>query len=450
MRILHITDIHDAFIPLIYVCCCETYDVIAFTGDLLSEDNLVLFIDVLSALSEFASRPIIFVPGNWDPIGSLIIKHYANLYGAHSRKIIMGGYSFVGIGGSPPLVAPGVFPTEFSAEDYAFFAEKLRMLHDKHTLLMLHTDPNDVPYLKSLMRDLEPKYVLYGHIHDRRGVYAYNKTVIANPGALYEGWYSIIDTDEGVELKNIQTSNLRSAGCLISADDIIEALYFLQKPSSPEPTLKFLERLLSSVTLPLEARFLTIISTIRLIGASSELRRILTLREFEERITNKRQARFLLRVLSKVGTISNEYLESIQHLEGDTISDLLTIIAIKELGIGGADWRWANMEATTNPLEVLLFLIAFGGECLDADTLSVIVEAIEKSNLTDVTYMLLELARHLDWHGLKEILSRLKYAINSVFGLADENTKAFFLRKLRNVFVKDNIISIDLARFLIA
>lgn len=240
MRLLYMTDIHSNFGAVYLLAKSEDYDLILLGGDLLYSTDLVLMWDLLSMLSALSDKEIIFVPGNWEPLEVLLWDEFGGAYNLHAKKRRIGDYIICGIGGVAPRQF--FFPLEFDPEDFDYYSLKLEkdILGEQISIFSTHMIPYDNASLIRFIRKHKPNIALCGHIHEKKFLKRDASTIMANPGALYDDNYCLIDIeDKRVVFKNIgavagelhnAVNTILSGSELHSVDmDIIDSLYVLDK-----------------------------------------------------------------------------------------------------------------------------------------------------------------------------------------------------------------------------
>jgi len=197
---LFLTDVHENFGALFDIVHSNDPDVVLLGGDILSNPDLSLLRDIFLLLNDFSSEDILFVPGNWEPIEILLWDMFGRSLNIHASRRTIGEYTFCGIGGSAPRIF--FFPLELNIEDIEYYAGRLQDIGEV-SVFISHMIPYDCVVLKNLIHSLSPKVALCGHIHEKIFIRRDNGTIVANPGAVYDGRYSIVNIDEGeVLLRN--------------------------------------------------------------------------------------------------------------------------------------------------------------------------------------------------------------------------------------------------------
>ncbi len=147
------------------------------------------------------------VPGNCDPraLEPVLGELGVNL---HGRKAIVGGRTFVGIGGSNPTP----FGTPFELPEEEILAT-LRRTMERDAILVSHPPPRgyvDVAHsgghvgstaVRAIVEEFEPPLVLCGHIHEARGTATHGRTTIVNAGAARDGHSALVEIDGEVRVQ---------------------------------------------------------------------------------------------------------------------------------------------------------------------------------------------------------------------------------------------------------
>jgi Icc-related predicted phosphoesterase len=151
--------------------------------------------------------PIYAIPGNCDPPGVIewIEKRAISL---HKKKLRLGEYTFVGMGGSNPTLFGT--PYELTEEE---IERSLRPLMERDIILVTHTPPvgiNDMTFsgrqtgsiaIRKLVNEFRPKAVLSGHIHEAPGIVMEGGTLFLNPGAAKDARAAILDLNGEIKAR---------------------------------------------------------------------------------------------------------------------------------------------------------------------------------------------------------------------------------------------------------
>jgi Icc-related predicted phosphoesterase len=150
--------------------------------------------------------PILCVPGNHDPYEVLELFNEYNV-NIHDRIKKIKGISFVGWGGAPTPFNSIIEPSEDET------GESLEKLYKKTRgepfILILHGPPKDTKLdmtftkkhvgsaaTREFIEKRQPILAISAHIHESRGVDKLGESTLFYPGALFEGYYGIVEIDE--------------------------------------------------------------------------------------------------------------------------------------------------------------------------------------------------------------------------------------------------------------
>jgi len=150
------------------------------------------------------------LPGNCDPPLTLSFIERSST-SLDRRRLEIGGYEVVGIGGSNPTIFDT--PNELSEEE---IDSLLRPLMVRGAIIASHAPPygfNDVPpsgghtgstALRRIVDDFRPKLVLSGHIHEARGMMERDGIKYMNPGAAKDGFGGVLELGDEVEVRLLE------------------------------------------------------------------------------------------------------------------------------------------------------------------------------------------------------------------------------------------------------
>lgn len=187
-RILHVSDVHCRNKWLERALTELDYDLVTSAGDFECVDTARLFL-------EKARKPAVAVTGNLDnPAVSRLLRSKNALI--DGRIVEVAGLLIAGVGGMEVIGNVRMV--------------KSRAPSTRVDILLSHHPPRGVldetfigvsaglEELWDLIRILEPKYHLFGHIHESQGVVVGdNGVVFVNPGPLARGNCALIDLDTG-------------------------------------------------------------------------------------------------------------------------------------------------------------------------------------------------------------------------------------------------------------
>jgi len=220
LRILAFTDVHGNrknLEKLLSSDDAKNVDVIAFCGDAAPYSNPSDVGYLIESLEKL-SIPSVGVPGNMDNPSAYRDGNRFKVI--HGRYVTLGGYSFIGLGGSPPTPFGTVF--ELSEEEIARLLQNSWSEAVKHgpVIVVSHAPPYGTACdlamrsmhvgSKSLRKFIEeniPLLCICGHIHESRAIDRIGDTVIVNPGPLKSGFYAVIEV-RGFEVKRVELKRL--------------------------------------------------------------------------------------------------------------------------------------------------------------------------------------------------------------------------------------------------
>ncbi len=212
MKVLLLTDIHGNRENLEEILSREEFDAVLCAGDISDareysdySSKLDEILDILEEKGRLAKA----IPGNMDPekecVGSLIDRRM-NL---HKNIASFRDFEAVGFGGG---LTPFGTPFEPSEED---IKNSLNTLYSRMTaerkVAVIHQPPKDTDVdiaegdhvgsekVRELIEENSFGLVLTGHIHESRGIDELSDTVIVNPGPVLDGFYGVLDTENGFE-----------------------------------------------------------------------------------------------------------------------------------------------------------------------------------------------------------------------------------------------------------
>jgi Icc-related predicted phosphoesterase len=150
--------------------------------------------------------PVLCVPGNHDPydVIELFNEYKVNL---HDKVKKVKGVSMIGWGGAPTPFNTIFEPSEEETK------ESLESMHKKLKnepfVLIAHNPPKDTHLdttftkkhvgseaIRKFVETAQPMLVISAHIHEARGTDKIGKSILFYPGALFEGYYGIVEIDE--------------------------------------------------------------------------------------------------------------------------------------------------------------------------------------------------------------------------------------------------------------
>jgi Icc-related predicted phosphoesterase len=201
MKMLVYSDIHSSD---------GAVDLLRADTDKYSPDILLLLGDITHfGPVSFAERFIrsistrsLAVPGNCDPPDVLELLEDSGI-SLHGKIENVGGYDFVGFGGSN--LTPFDTITEFGEDD---IFEALDGVMEKGAVLVTHVPPRGHVdgtsgglhagsiAVARIVEKYRPRISLSGHIHEARGMVEDEGTLFLNPGAVRKGYRAIVSLSE--------------------------------------------------------------------------------------------------------------------------------------------------------------------------------------------------------------------------------------------------------------
>lgn len=150
--------------------------------------------------------PVLCVPGNHDPyeVLELFNEYNVNLHGKIKR---IKGITFIGWGGAPTPFNTIFEPSEEETKEelYALYAKAKT---DK-LILVVHNPPKETkldmtftkkhvgsPAIREFIEKKQPILSISAHIHEAIGTDKIGNTTLFYPGALFEGYYGIVEVDQ--------------------------------------------------------------------------------------------------------------------------------------------------------------------------------------------------------------------------------------------------------------
>lgn len=155
--------------------------------------------DILSKIK----TKVYAIPGNCDPV-DFPEKISSVAVDMHGNMAEIGGYRFVGLGGSNITI----FGTPFELEEDDIY-DGLEGNCDDGMILMTHAPSYGTldqipsgqsvgsPAIKDIVDRYHPILAMSGHIHEAIGVVEKDGTTFVNPGPAKDGRMAIIDIDDG-------------------------------------------------------------------------------------------------------------------------------------------------------------------------------------------------------------------------------------------------------------
>lgn len=203
MRFLVLTDLHQKRSCLGWINRVireEAPDFTLFLGDITDIGTTDDAIEILESIDS----EIYAIPGNCDPLdmpaGIAAVAH-----DMHGRRVSLGAYELVGLGGSNITI----FGTPFELEEEEIYS-LLEPVSSEGMILMTHTPSygilDNIPggisvgshSVRRIVDEFRPILALSGHIHEDRGVVEKGGTVFCNPGPAKDGYCAMVTISDRV------------------------------------------------------------------------------------------------------------------------------------------------------------------------------------------------------------------------------------------------------------
>ncbi|MBR2254721.1 MAG: metallophosphoesterase family protein [Candidatus Methanomethylophilaceae archaeon] len=205
MRFLVISDLHQKRSAVEWINRViheKGAEFVMFLGDVTDFGTVEDARKIVSAIDS----KVYVIPGNCDPrdLPDGISDVAVDL---HGKAVEIGGYRFVGLGGSNITI----FGTIFELTEEELYDGLKRNASEKMVLVThapaygtLDHIPSGAsvgsPAVMRIVEEYHPILALSGHIHEDVGTFEKNGTVFLNPGPAKEGRCAIVDLD-GEEVK---------------------------------------------------------------------------------------------------------------------------------------------------------------------------------------------------------------------------------------------------------
>lgn len=212
-------DIHDAPGNFAQIPELAQADGVIVTGDLTITGGVRQAEAVMQALAE-RGLPVLAQIGNMDrpEVDAWLNEKGCNL---HTQvRELADGIAVFGVGAS--TFTPFGTPSEFPESAFAAWLEAAWRTARTfpHTILVSHNPPTDTACdvipgdvhvgstaVREFVEEAQPDMCLCGHIHEARAIDRIGRTIIANPGALAQGGYLVLRSNDGrlsVELRVLE------------------------------------------------------------------------------------------------------------------------------------------------------------------------------------------------------------------------------------------------------
>lgn len=202
MRIYAAADIHGRMKKLERIArniAEKKCDILVLAGDICGLTGRERIMRSINAMPV----AVLAVRGNVDPAGmDVMAENCLNINLLHQRSLDIGGVSFVGVSGAVPVP----FRSRIAIREKEI-AEKLRLLVSGESVLIAHPPPWGIldeafgifhsgsRTIEAIVAEKQPRVLICGHIHERRGYAMLGRTVVVNCALGKDGEGSIIDLD---------------------------------------------------------------------------------------------------------------------------------------------------------------------------------------------------------------------------------------------------------------
>ncbi len=208
LRILAFSDIHaeeEALDRLRPLASREDYDAVICAGDLTNRGPVSFAQDLVELFGE----KFYFVHGNMDNPAVLDYLRPQPGY-LHGRKVRLGDWNLVGLGGSNPT--PFHTPSELSESQIGSILSLAGV--DERTILVSHPPPNGLfddvggahvgsSAVRTCMEERHPLLLLCGHIHEHEAQQIVGDTYVVKLGAAMAGRAARIEIGDEIDVKFI-------------------------------------------------------------------------------------------------------------------------------------------------------------------------------------------------------------------------------------------------------
>ncbi|MFP4038686.1 MAG: metallophosphoesterase [Candidatus Nanohaloarchaea archaeon] len=212
MKVLLLTDIHGNVENLEKILSRESFDTVLCAGDLSDASEYTDYSQNLGEVLdtfESGSGLVKAVPGNMDPEEESVQALIARRMNIHKKIASLGDFEAVGFGGG---ITPFGTPFEPSGDEIRKAVETLHgRMSSERKVAVIHQPPEGTeldisngehvgsPEVREVIEDKDFDLLVTGHIHEARGVDQLAGTKMVNPGPVNQGFYAVLDTDEGLE-----------------------------------------------------------------------------------------------------------------------------------------------------------------------------------------------------------------------------------------------------------
>ncbi len=220
MRILQVGDLHGS------VRAAEKAgekarntdsQVVIVVGDITNFGTLGEAEKLLRLIKERSGTPVLFVAGNCDP-PELLTHAPADdkIINVHSKSFNLGGYDFMGVGGSRETPHRGTW-IEMSETEFSQIVSSLSQLASQKWILLTHNPPSGVeaarsssgldlgsPSIRAWIERAKPLVVCCGHVHEARSISFVSGVPVVNAGPARDGNCALIELTENKALPRLE------------------------------------------------------------------------------------------------------------------------------------------------------------------------------------------------------------------------------------------------------
>jgi hypothetical protein len=219
MKLLILSDIHGEYEKLnkVIESIEDKFDIIVCNGDVTDMFNIpkefsqLDIADLIIQKILSMNKPLLCVPGNHDPYEILnVFDDYGiNL---HEKIKTIEKIDFIGFGGADTPFNTMFEPSEREIEESL---GKLKKEIKNRFVFVVHNPPKNTKLdltsagkhvgsgvIRNFILENKPILVISAHIHEASGIDKIDKTTLFYPGAVFDGFYGIVEiTERGVECK---------------------------------------------------------------------------------------------------------------------------------------------------------------------------------------------------------------------------------------------------------
>jgi Icc-related predicted phosphoesterase len=180
--------------------------VVIVAGDITNFGTLSEAEKLLRLIKERSGTPVLFVAGNCDPPELLIHAPTDDeIVNNHSKSFHLGGYNFLGIGGSRETPHRGTW-IEMSETEFGQIVSSLSQQASEKWVLITHNPPSGVeaarsasgldlgsPSIRAWIARAKPLVVCCGHVHEARSISYIDGIPVVNAGPARDGNCAVIE-----------------------------------------------------------------------------------------------------------------------------------------------------------------------------------------------------------------------------------------------------------------